>query len=236
MIRAIVTDIEGTTSSLAFVKEVLFPYARVHLRDYILEHNEDPLVIEQLEAVRAIIREGRVPVPINVSAMAPSLEETAAILEQWIDEDRKLTPLKALQGLVWEQGYRHGDFFGHVYADAVKALEDWHEQGISLYIYSSGSAQAQHLLFSHTEYGDLTPLFSGYFDTRIGAKGEMDSYRHIAASIAMEADEILFLSDIDTELAAAAAAGLQTWKLVRDGDIASECKFRQARSFAEITL
>ena len=235
MIRAIVTDIEGTTSSLAFVKEVLFPYARAHLREYILDHDEDPVVIEQLEAVRAIVREGQVPVPVNISVMAPSLEETAAILEQWIEEDRKLTPLKALQGLVWEQGYRHRDFFGHVYADAVKALQDWHEQGVALYVYSSGSAQAQHLLFSHTEYGDLTPLFSGYFDTRIGAKGEIDSYRHIAASIAMAVNEILFLSDIESELAAAGAAGLKTWKLVRDAELDSHCQFRQARSFAEIT-
>lgn len=234
MIRSIVTDIEGTTSSLAFVKEVLFPYARTHLRDYILEHDEDPVVIEQLEAVRAIVRESQAPVAMNVSTTAPSLEETIAILLQWIDEDRKLTPLKALQGLVWEQGYHNRDLFGHVYADAVQALQGWYEQGLSLYIYSSGSAQAQRLLFSHTEYGDLTPLFSGYFDTRIGAKGEVDSYRHIAASIAADIDEILFLSDIETELAAAEGAGMQTWKLVRDTDFAADCRFRQAHTFAEI--
>jgi len=235
MIRAIVTDIEGTTSSLAFVKEVLFPYARAHLREYILAHDEDPVVIEQLEAVRAIVREGQVPVVPDVSITAPSLEETIEILLQWIDEDRKLTPLKALQGLVWEQGYRQRDFYGHVYADAVQALQGWYEQGLSLYIYSSGSAQAQRLLFSHTEYGDLTPLFSGYFDTRIGAKGEVDAYRQIAGSLALEADEILFLSDIETELAAAEGAGMQTWKLVRDADFATDCRFRQARSFAEIS-
>jgi enolase-phosphatase E1 len=231
MIRAIVTDIEGTTSSLAFVKDVLFPYAREHLGNYIRDHRDDPVVIEQLEAVRTEAGHA-----LDVDA---GLDDVISLLNQWIDQDRKLTPLKTLQGLVWEQGYDHGDFFGHIYADAVQVLQGWHEQGLSLYIYSSGSVHAQKLLFSHTEFGDLTPLFSGYFDTRIGAKGDVHSYQQIAGTLGMEADTILFLSDIEAELDAAKGAGMQTWMLVRNPELAGagidlHSRHRQAHSFAEI--
>ncbi|MDD5034746.1 MAG: acireductone synthase [Methylococcaceae bacterium] len=205
MIRAILTDIEGTTSSIAFVKEVLFPYASAHLAEFVHSHGSDAEVRRSLDEVSEICGQR-----LNDG-------EAIAQLLRWIEEDRKLTPLKALQGLIWEEGYRHGDFFGHLYPDAARKLREWKEQGLALYIFSSGSVYAQKLLFGHTEHGDLTPLFCGYFDTSVGAKQAADSYRKIAERIGFAADEILFLSDVDTELDAARAAGMQTCQLLRQG-------------------
>lgn len=223
MMRAIVTDIEGTTSSLSFVHEVLFPYARKHLPDYIARYAGDEEVRHQLELV-------------SVEAGSPlNLDETVALLLRWIDEDRKIAPLKALQGMVWEAGYRAGDFTGHVYEDAVRNLRQWHEQGLGLYVYSSGSVYAQKLLFGFSDYGDLTPLFSGYFDTGIGQKREAGSYRAIVAALELPAVEILFLSDIREELDAAQAAGMQTCWLVRDAQQTDpSAAHRQARDFDEV--
>jgi enolase-phosphatase E1 len=209
MIKAILTDIEGTTSSLSFVKDVLFPYARAELPDYIRTHAKDTEVRKQLEEVSAVVGQ--------------ELDDEAIIeqLIRWIDEDRKITPLKNLQGRIWESGYRNGDFRGHVYPDAVRNLHLWHESGLSLYIFSSGSVQAQRLLFAHSEAGDLTPLFSGYFDTQVGGKLEAVSYRLIAGTLELQPGEILFLSDIEGELDAASQAGLETCQLVRPGTVPS---------------
>ena len=167
MIKAIVTDIEGTTSSLSFVKDVLFPYARKRIRDFVHCHAEDPAVVSQLNDVRLEAGEDL------------DIDGIASQLIQWIDADKKITPLKALQGMIWEAGYKNGDFKGHIYKDAYDCLKAWHAEGIRLYVYSSGSVYAQKLLFGHTEYGDLNPLFSGYFDTRIGAKVDTQSYQNI---------------------------------------------------------
>jgi len=210
MIRAILTDIEGTTSSLSFVKDVLFPYAREHLEGFVRSHAADTEVRRLLADVGTVC--GR------------ALDDQEAVLEliRWIDEDRKLTPLKALQGLIWEAGYRNGDFHGHVYPEVPRKLREWREQGLALYVYSSGSVHAQKLLFAHTEYGDLTSLFSGYFDTRVGAKQEAGSYRAIAVQTGFPPGEILFLSDIGAELDAAREAGLKTCQLLRQGTIPSD--------------
>lgn len=165
---------------------------------------------------------------------------SSSLIEQllsWIDEDRKITPLKALQGMIWEDGYRRGDFFGHVYADAVRKLREWQAQGIDLYVFSSGSVYAQKLLFAHTEFGNLVPLFSGFFDTRIGAKQESKSYRAIARQLNVPPPTILFLSDTETELDAARLAGFLTCQLVRDGYLSSpETAHSQARHFDEIDI
>ena len=147
-----------------------------------------------------------------------------------------MTPLKALQGLIWEEGYRRGDFKGHVYEDAARNLRRWHERGIALYVYSSGSVHAQKLLFGYSEAGDLTPLFSGYFDTAIGHKREAESYRAIAVAMDRPPQDILFLSDIGAELDAARAAGIQTVWLVRDGAPDSNADHRQARDFDSIQV
>lgn len=205
-IKAILTDIEGTTSAVSFVFDVLFPYAREHLPAFVRNHSAEPTVAEQIAAVR---RESGEP--------DADIERVVEILLEWIAADRKATSLKALQGMVWAQGYRAGRLKGHVYPDAVQALRRWHEQGYALYVYSSGSVQAQKLIFGCAEVGDLTPLFSGYFDTGSGHKREMDSYVRIAASIGLSAGEILFLSDVVEELDAARQAGMHTCGLVREG-------------------
>ena len=224
MIKAIVTDIEGTTSSISFVHDVLFPYARARLRDFVLKHADNPQVALQLDAVR------------QDCAADMDLEAVIAQLLRWIDGDMKVTPLKALQGLIWEQGYRDGDFHGHVYDDAFENLSKWHAQGIALYVYSSGSEYAQKLLFGHTRFGDLTPLFSGYFDTRIGAKGEVSAYEHIVETLKLPAAQILFLSDVKAELDAAHAAGLKTCWLVRDSAPQSTATHPQVHDFNAIDL
>ncbi|WP_045225815.1 acireductone synthase [Methyloterricola oryzae] len=205
MIRAVVTDIEGTTSSLSFVKDVLFPYARSHLPEFVRGHAQEA-------TVRGLLKD-----TVDLAGRALSDEDAVEQLLAWIDADRKATPLKSLQGLIWEAGYRNGDFQGHIYEDAARKLREWTEQGLKLYVYSSGSVYAQKLLFGHTVYGDLTPLFSGYFDTHIGAKQEASSYTRIAEAAGMAPADMLFLSDIGAELDAARAAGMQTCQLLRDG-------------------
>ncbi len=223
MIRAILTDIEGTTSSLSFVKDVLFPYARAHIAAFVRSHAGDLEVRECLDEVS------------RLAGKLLSDEEAIETLIFWIDQDRKITPLKTLQGLIWEAGYRSGDFHGHVYPDAVAKLQQWKAQGVFLYVYSSGSVHAQKLLFSHTEYGDLSALFAGFFDTRVGAKQETDSYRAIAGQIGLPSEEILFLSDIGEELEAARAAGMKTCQLLRAG--AKDCKkCPKAGDFSDINL
>jgi enolase-phosphatase E1 len=224
MIRAIVTDIEGTTSSLSFVKDVLFPYARDHLGHYLRTHAEEDKIVQLLNDVRKEAGENL------------DLEDVIAQLEKWIDEDKKITPLKTLQGLLWETGYQKGDFKGHIYDDARQKLKQWQKQGVNLYVYSSGSIYAQKLLFGHTEYGDLNKLFTGYFDTQVGGKMEADSYRNIIKSIGYDANEILFLSDIEKELDAAREAGMHTIWLVRDREPDKSASHFQVNDFNAIKL
>ncbi|MDP3589493.1 MAG: acireductone synthase [Methylobacter sp.] len=225
MIKAIVTDIEGTTSSILFVKDVLFPYARANLADYVRSHSDDPQVKPLLEDVCKEV------------GSELSTEQIITQLIQWIDEDKKVTSLKSLQGMIWEAGYRQCDFKGHLYPDAAANLKAWKDKGLDLYIYSSGSVYAQKLLFAHTEYGDLTPLFSGYFDTHVGGKKEKGSYDQIAAQLAIPANQLLFLSDIKEELDAAKAAGFETVWLTRDGTTPDpQAEHRQVNSFDQILL
>ena len=224
MILAILTDIEGTTTSVSFVFDCLFPYARQRMGEFIRERGNDPVVREQLNAVSREVGRGL------------SDEEAAAQLVQWIDEDRKITPLKALQGMIWEAGYLKGDFTGHVYPDAVKYLRQWKAQGLALYVYSSGSVKAQQLLFGHSDAGDMRPLFSGWFDTQAGPKREAASYRLIASQIGLPPGDILFLSDIKEELDAAREAGIQTAWLVRGAAPVPEATHQQVTSFDEIRI
>ncbi|MFA5682984.1 MAG: acireductone synthase [Lysobacteraceae bacterium] len=202
----ILTDIEGTTSSIGFVKDVLFPYARRTLPAFVQKHRDDPEVRHWLD--RAALEIGG----------ATSDSAVVAILQQWIDEDRKDTALKALQGLIWQQGYAGDDFRAHIYADAAEALTRWDAQGHELYVYSSGSAPAQKLFFGHTEAGNLLHLFSGFFDTEIGPKRQADSYRGIVERIGTAPADILFLSDVIEELDAAREAGLRTCLVDRRED------------------
>jgi enolase-phosphatase E1 len=218
-VRAVVTDIEGTTSSIRFVHEVLFPYARDRLAGFVATHRDS--VASLLAEVRAM--EGR-----------EDLDEAAVcgVLRRWMDEDRKATPLKALQGMIWREGYESGALTADIYDDTAPALRAWRDRGLRLFVYSSGSVEAQKLLFGHSAAGDLTPLFEGYFDTRVGAKAEAASYARIAEAIVLPPTEILFLSDAPSEIAAARAAGLQAIRVVRDGPRAEG----EAASFDEISV
>ncbi|MDU5452802.1 acireductone synthase [Pseudescherichia vulneris] len=222
MIRAIVTDIEGTTSDIRFVHNVLFPYARERLEAFVTAQ-------QYAEPVKSILDNLRDEI-VQPDATTADLVET---LFRFMDEDRKSTALKALQGIIWHDGYVNGDFTGHLYPDVLPALEKWKAQGIDLYVYSSGSVAAQKLLFGYSDEGDITHLFSGYFDTRIGAKREAGAYSNIAEQLALSPVSILFLSDIHQELDAAAEAGLRTVQLIRgDDDAASQ--HHQVHSFNDI--
>jgi len=206
-VKVILTDIEGTTSSISFVKEVLFPYARRELPDFIRKHANDPKVRHWLDQVQ-----------LELGSEFFNDEHLIETLLGWIDNDRKHTALKALQGMIWVAGYTDGDYAAHIYDDASAMLKQWHADGHRIYVYSSGSVPAQKLFFSHTTAGDLTPLFSGYFDTEMGGKRDADSYRRIAEAIEVDPSDIIFLSDIVEELDAAQEACMDTVLLDRLND------------------
>lgn len=233
-VKLILTDIEGTTSSISFVKDVLFPYAAQHLPEFIRSRLQQDDIRQLLADTAALAAaEGQV-------VSAEDHEALIQILLGWIAADKKATPLKTLQGMIWRAGYENGDYRAHMYADATTHLKQWHQQGIPLYVYSSGSVAAQKLFFAYSQDGDLLPLFSGHFDTQAGSKRAADSYRRILQTLqqqhALQADEVLFLSDIKEELDAARAAGLQTCWLIRDGDIPSAAAHPVARDFSQIRL
>jgi enolase-phosphatase E1 len=207
---AVLLDIEGTTTPIAFVHNVLFPYARARMAAFVAAHAGDALLAEIPE---------------------PRLET----LLGWMDRDEKITSLKTIQGTIWNAGYAAGDIKSEVYPDVAPALRRWVSGGLRLYVYSSGSVAAQKLLFGHTPEGDLQPLFQGFFDTRVGPKRAAASYGDIARGANVPASEFLFLSDIAEELDAAAAAGFQTCQLVRpqDGTVASQ-RHETAAEFGQV--
>ncbi|WP_072622555.1 acireductone synthase [Spirulina major] len=225
MIRCIITDIEGTTTSISFVFDVLFPYFRSHLPT-LVNRTQEPEIAAVLAEVKAIVKteEGR------------EIDDRAALeqLDGWAKCDRKIAPLKTLQGILWAEGFHSGAFQGHIYDDVPANLKEWHSQDIQLGIYSSGSVGAQKLLFGYSQWGDLTPYFSHYFDLAVGGKRETGSYQAIAAAVQCLPDAILFLSDVEAELDAAAAAGLHTLQLVRPGTAASS-RHATVNNFDEIT-
>lgn len=202
----ILTDIEGTTSSISFVKDVLFPYARRALPGFVRERGQEPDVRRWLDAVA------------TEHGAVCSDDTIVEILQGMIDEDRKHTALKALQGMIWQDGYRGADFTAHIYPDAAAQLRAWHEAGIPLAVYSSGSVPAQKLFFGHTDAGDLTGLFGSWFDTEVGHKREAESYREIARRLDRAPADLLFLSDVVEELDAAREAGLRTVLIDRRED------------------
>jgi enolase-phosphatase E1 len=204
MIKAVLTDIEGTTSSISFVKDVLFPYARARLPAFVATHADVPEVNHWLHETAK-----------EAGLVSANQHEIVALLQRWIDEDRKATPLKALQGMIWEDGYRSGEYRAHVYPDVAPNLRAWKQRGLEIYVYSSGSVAAQKLFFAFSDAGDLSDLFSGNFDTETGPKRDPNSYRSIAIAIGTPAAEILFLSDIVAELDAARSAGMNTTLLAR---------------------
>lgn len=211
MIKAIITDIEGTITRISFVKDILFPYATQHLAQFVEQNQDKPEVAEQIQAVKTEIAQPDAPLSTVIGALLG-----------WIAEDKKITPLKQLQGLIWQTGYQQGDFTGHIYPDAQQFLASQKAAGRELYVYSSGSVKAQQLLFEYSDFGDIRPLFSGYYDTKVGGKKEQASYENILAQIPFSANEVVFLSDVLEELDAANAARMHTLQLWRDDQTRSE--------------
>ncbi|MCB0320421.1 MAG: acireductone synthase [Bdellovibrionales bacterium] len=221
-IEAVLTDIEGTTTKISFVHEVLFPYSSRNIPAFLAQFRNEPRIQKILDAVAQ-----------EAELQAPSLEEIVAVILRWIQEDKKIPSLKALQGAVWKSGYESGELKGHVYSDANEYLHLWKDQGLSLWVFSSGSVQAQKLLFGYSDFGDLTPLFSGYFDTSTGPKRESSSYEAIASEVGLPPSKVLFLSDIEAELEAAAASGMSVMLLERDAQ-KSDSRFPSACDFCDV--
>ena len=221
-VRAILLDIEGTTTPIAFVHDVLFSYAREHVREFLSANSAEEDVALLREEHAADVTEGRNPPP-----------QMAEYVEWLIARDRKSTGLKSLQGKIWRQGYESGSLQSQVFADVAPAFERWRERGLRISIFSSGSVLAQQLLFAHTEVGDLTRFIDSYFDTRIGKKGEAESYHRIAEAKNLQPGHILFVSDVVTELQAASEAGMKTIMSIRPGN-EPQPQYPSIRSFEEI--
>jgi enolase-phosphatase E1 len=223
-IKCILTDIEGTTSSVSFVYDVLFPYFRAHI------HEAKDLNANQINPIFTATKEQAAKEGIVIN----SIDECLELLKTWSLEDRKFAPLKTLQGYIWQKGYESGKIKGHVYEDVLDALDEWAEDDLILAVYSSGSVQAQKLIFGYSERGDLTPYFSYYFDTKMGGKKEARSYENIAQEMDLEPYEVLFLSDVPEELRAAREAGMEVVQLVREGTKPSP-HFDNVDDFSQIT-
>lgn len=211
MSKAVLLDIEGTIGDIAFVRDVLFPFARARVADVLKARWNDPEIV-----------------PVVHAACESSLEQltTPAIATKqflsWMDQDKKIGPLKTLQGIIWREGYASGELKAHLYPDAVEAIHAWTKRGVKVAIYSSGSIEAQKLYFKHSVAGDLTSLLSGYFDTTSGAKGEASSYTKIAAALGFAPGDITFFSDAPAETDAALSAGLRAYRVDRTKPAAFE--------------
>ena len=209
-VRGILLDIEGTTTPIAFVHDVLFSYARTHVRDYLAKHFDDEAVQADIRLLREESEKENLP--------ANAIDEIVKYINHLIDLDRKSTGLKSLQGKIWQEGYANGTLRAQVFPDVAPAFARWRAAELNVSIFSSGSVLAQQLLFAHTEAGDLTPFINHYFDTSVGKKGEAESYRRIAEAVKLQPTEILFISDVVAELAAAREAGMKTALSIRPGN------------------
>lgn len=214
MTKLYLFDIEGTTTDIHFVHQVLFPYSKDHLKDFVLHHQNEKLISNAINEVKETVRkeEGR---NIDINGVIETLL-------RWISEDRKHGALKEIQGHIWDIGYSKNDFKGHVYPDVKPFFERILDSGAKVGIYSSGSVHAQKLIFGYSTDGDLTPMISHFFDTKIGGKRERTSYANIANAVHMKPEEIHFYSDIPEELKAASEAGLQVTQVLRPGTNGSD--------------
>jgi enolase-phosphatase E1 len=221
-IRAILLDIEGTTTPIAFVHEILFAYARSQVRNFLADQRGSAELAADLARLRdehAIdTKQNLYPPALVAGPRDAEIDSIVAYVNWLIDRDRKSTGLKSLQGKIWKQGYLHGTLKAELFADVAPALERWRRAGLKISIFSSGSALAQKLLFAHTEVGDLTGFISNYFDTTVGSKTDVESYRQIATALGLTASEVLFISDVVVELDAASAAGMQAILCERPGN------------------
>jgi enolase-phosphatase E1 len=216
--RAIILDIEGTTTPIAFVTKTLFPYARTHLTSYLNSHRA--ALADLIDRLRAEHHQEADESPPSWSDASEDarLRSATEYVDWLMDRDRKSPALKELQGRIWKDGYRSGELIGEVFPDVPVALERWHRSGIPVGIFSSGSVLAQRLLFRHSSFGDLTSYLQWHFDTAVGAKGEAESYTRIASTVGAMPEAILFVSDIVRELDAARTAGMQTVMSLRPGN------------------
>lgn len=221
-VRGIVLDIEGTTTPISFVYDVLFPYVRAHLREFLASHTAVGLLLE----VDRLLREehardvaaGESPPPLPALDPDEGVTALAPYVEWLMDRDRKSPGLKLLQGLIWQGGFADGTLRSELFPDVAPALVRWRAASIDVAVYSSGSELAQRLIFGHTEAGDLTPLIAHFFDTAVGPKRSAESYRGIANVMGRPAGALLFISDVHAELDAARAAGMQSALCVRPGN------------------
>jgi enolase-phosphatase E1 len=225
-VRAILLDIEGTTTPVEFVYEVLFPYARDGVREFVRQNYHDADLQSDILALKteykSDIDHNHEP-PVWLEGLPAVEVESATQYVYWLmDQDRKSKALKSLQGKIWEGGYRDGSLKGQVYPDILPAFKRWCDQQRSIYIFSSGSVLAQKLLFAHTTDGDLTNYLNGYFDTTVGPKTAAASYRSISETIGHTADNVLFASDVTAELDAARSAGMTTALCVRSGGLVTD--------------
>lgn len=235
-IRGVVLDIEGTTTSISFVHDELFSYARTHVRDYLARvfPREDVQLLRKEHSQD--VSSGKQPPPLAEPGSAKEIDSLVAYINWLMDRDSKAPGLKSLQGKMWHDGYAEGILRSHVFPDVEPAFARWRGAGLSINIFSSGSVLAQQLLFRHTEAGDLTRVINNYFDTSIGKKGEAESYRRIAKSIGVRPEELLFASDIVAELAAARDAGMKTVLSIRPGNEPQESadQYPRIHSFDEL--
>lgn len=212
-VAAVLLDIEGTTTPISFVYEVLFPFARERLEEACAAARNDPRLAATVAGLRGEWESERA-----AGREVPPFGSGAAYARLLMDEDRKSTALKELQGIIWEEGYRSGALRGEVFPDVPPALRRWKNRGLRLRIFSSGSVLAQRLLFAHTAFGDLTPFFEGFHDTHTGPKRARGAYETIARAFGLPPQEVLFLSDVPEELQAAAEAGMRTVLVSRPGN------------------
>ncbi len=235
----ILLDIEGTTTSISFVYERLFPYAKQNVMPFLRQRWNDAEVVDAVSALRELSErdvesgKGTTTIPPEGTDAAIVRDAVVKNVLKQMATDRKTTALKVLQGLVWREGYNSGDLKGHFYADVPDAFRIWHSRGDKIYIYSSGSVAAQKLLFENAEVGDLTSFLSGHFDTTTGPKKESGSYTTIAESIGEDPGECLFLTDNLHEARAAREAGMKAVLTVRPGNHdLPEHDFETVKSFA----
>ncbi|MFM1996880.1 MAG: Enolase-phosphatase [Planctomycetota bacterium] len=231
--RGILLDVEGTTSSISFVYDVLFAFARRHVAEYLARHGGDPDVRAAALGIAAEV--GLADASLDDAAGRARIAAAAIDL---MDRDVKSTPLKALQGRIWRQGFESGELVAHVFDDVPPAVAHWADSGIDVRIYSSGSIEAQKLFFGHTAAGDLLPRLRGHYDTTTGPKREAASYRAIAADMGLEPREILFLSDVGAELDAARQAGMATALAIRPGNRPADglLDHEPLESFADVVI
>jgi len=234
-IEQVLLDIEGTTCPVSFVSTVLFPYAASHLEGYLQQHGHELRLHELLNAVRQAWAQDADAANAGLTCTATG--SLVPYLQWLISVDRKLTSLKDLQGMIWADGYANGALQGPLFADVAPALRRWRRAGLNLNVYSSGSVAAQQLLYAHSNAGDLCPLFSSWFDTRIGAKSESSSYLAIAKQLDCQPERILFISDAEVELIAAREAGLQVLWCERPGNHQRAASgFEKIKDFSSLQL